>query len=141
MAVHWLLSQYNHGWRGGWLAKSEQSRQLQYLQETQFSYGHTEGDLRLCRSNEDGLSGIWNQAGSCAPSVSVRDSLIQETCKERGRSVLPLRYPTGGCSGQTAFSRSSFRQKARWFGPRWLLVVCLSRWWVDQSSQKLCFLS
>ena len=131
LTVHWLLSQYNHSWRRGRLAKSEQSRQLQCLQETQVSCCPMEGDLRLCRSNEDGSSWIWNQAGAWAPSVNVQESLIQETCKELGRSDLPLRYPTGGCSGQTPFRCSSFWQNAHWFGPRWLLGICPSRWWVD----------
>ena len=37
---------------------------------------HIKGDPRLHWGNEDGLCGIWNQAGTWAPSVSVRDSLI-----------------------------------------------------------------
>ena len=47
-------------------------------------YGHTEGNWRLCRSNEDGSSGIWSWAGAQALSVGMQESLIQEICMELG---------------------------------------------------------
>ena len=135
--------QSTDGERASWPSQSRAGSSSVYKE---FSFTrYIKGDQRLCWGNENGSSGIYIQAATQDPSVSVWALSSNLFTKNWGWLGSPLGCPLGGRSrhppsGVPLSDKSTLvkAQAASWGSAQLSQSFKVpSRWWLNQTNQEL----